>query len=33
MLQTLTNFDGDATMVFVDGVGAFDLISRVCSRW
>ena len=29
ILQALTDFDGDATVVFVDGVGAFDLISRV----
>ena len=28
-LQALTDFDGDATVVSVDGVGAFDLISRV----
>ena len=38
ILQALTDFDGDATVMSVDGVGAFDLISRVsmmkgCGRW
>ena len=28
ILQVLTDFDPDATVVSVDGVGAFDLISR-----
>ena len=28
MLQTLSDFDRRATILFLDGVGAFDLISR-----